>query len=85
MIGWWVKWLLNKSNKVVKSIFVIESNKEQIIENFLKREGGNPQEYRAEISIAYGNWLKNECEKENIKFVESRPWNNLLERAIKIM
>ena len=73
------------NNITVESIFVIESNKEQIIENFLKREGGNPQEYRAEISIAYGNWLKNECEKENIIFIKSRPWNNLLERVIKIV
>ena len=74
---------LSFNNTEVKSIFVIESDKNQIIQNYFVREGGELQNYRAEISIEYGKWLRNECIKMGIKFIESRPWNNILERAIE--
>ena len=70
------------NNPEIKSIFLMESDKNQIINNYLAREGGELQNYRADICIGYGNWLKNECNKLGIKFIESRPWNNLLERVI---
>jgi 2-phosphoglycerate kinase len=74
---------LSFNNTKVKSIFVIESDKNQIIQNYFVREGGELQNYRAEISIEYGRWLKNECKKMGINFIESRPWNNILERVIE--
>jgi hypothetical protein len=129
---------LSFSNPNVKCICVVESEKDQIIKNYLAREGGDLQNYRAEISIVYGEWIKNECNqqprpevepavrrgmlfsrsgctrrfntfltalKSNLRFggvlsglaeqvrllgtnkmgiriIESRPWENLLERAI---
>lgn len=72
-------------NQKVESIFINESDMNQIVNNYLSREGGNTQEYRAEISVKYGKALMTECEKHNIKFVDSRPWNTALERIYQII
>lgn len=67
----------------VKIIYINEADKEQIIQNYLSREGGEPQQYRAEISIAYGKWLADSCKQNNIKIIEARPWDTALARAFK--
>jgi 2-phosphoglycerate kinase len=70
-------------NPEVKSIFVNESDKNQILQNYLSREGGDLQHYRAEISIAYGKWIVDTCNQNGITVIESRPWDTVLNRAIK--
>jgi len=72
-------------NPEVKSIFINEPDINQIIENYLQREGGELQHYRAEISIAYGKWLADSCKKNNIKVIDARPWNTALARAIEAL
>lgn len=67
----------------VKSIFINESDINQIMQNYLSREGGDLQQYRAEISLAYGKWLADVCKQNNIKVIEARPWDTLLSRAIE--
>jgi 2-phosphoglycerate kinase len=67
----------------VKSFFVHESDKNQIVQNYLAREGGETQNYRAEISVLYDEWLSGTCEKLGIKVIESRPWNTVVDRVIK--
>ncbi|MBN2221801.1 MAG: hypothetical protein JW708_06280, partial [Vallitaleaceae bacterium] len=67
----------------VKTVFVCEKDKNHIIQNYLSREGGEVQEYRAEISVAYGNWLTKVCEQNDILVVEPKPWNTLMERVLK--
>jgi 2-phosphoglycerate kinase len=74
---------LSFKNAEVKSIYIHESDRNQILQNFFVREGGDLQYFRADISIAYGNWLKNICKKTGIKFIESRPWDNLLNRVVE--
>ena len=69
----------------VKCIYLLESDKNQILKNFLVREGGELQNYRADISILYGNWIKNICIKNGINYIESRPWDTLLNRAIEVL
>lgn len=69
-------------NPEVKAIFVNESDVNQIMQNYLSREGGELQQYRAEISIAYSKWITNTCNELGINVVESRPWNTVLMRAI---
>ncbi len=69
-------------NPKVKAIFVHEADKDQIVQNYLAREGGNMQCYRADISTVYGDWLADACNKLGVSVVESRPWDTLLERAI---
>lgn len=71
------------SSKEIKAIFVSEPDKNQIIQNYLFREGGDLQDYRAEISVAYGEWQADHCKKLGIKLVESRPWNTGIHRAIE--
>ncbi len=66
----------------VKSIFIHEAVKTNIIENYLNREGGESQEFRASISHEYGNRLKRDCQKYGLRLVSSRPFSTLLERAI---
>ena len=70
-------------NPEVKSIFVLESDVGQITRNFLSREGGEPQCYRAEISAAYGAWIMDACKRHGIPWMEARPWDTALSRAIK--
>jgi len=72
-------------NPEVKSIFVQESDKNQILQNYLSREGGELQQYRAEISISYGDWIAETCRRNGIELIESRPWNTALSRAIKCL
>jgi hypothetical protein len=72
-------------NAGVKSIYIHEPDKNQLLQNFLTREGGDLQYFRADISIAYGNWLKCICENIGIKFIESRPWVNLLNRIVEYL
>ncbi len=69
----------------VRSLFVYESDQDQIVQNYMNREGGSPQTYRASISVEYGTKLKNECSKYNINVVEARPWDTLLDRSTKLI
>lgn len=55
----------------------------QIMQNYLSREGGDLQDYRAGISIAYGKWIADICKRNNIRLVESRPWDTALTRTIE--
>lgn len=70
------------SNPEVKSIFLTEPDVDQIMQNYQSREGGGLQRYRAEISVAYGKWIKDTCKKNNISVIEARPWDTVLVRAI---
>ena len=72
-------------NPMVKSIFINEADKSQIVNNYLNREGGSPQGFRAEISIAYGIWLSGECKRLKIPVLESRPWSTAQGRAIEFL
>ena len=69
----------------VKSIFVKETDINQIVQNYLSREGGDLQHYRAEISIAYGKWIADICNEKGIKVIEPRPWDTILTRALDIL
>ncbi|HKM34447.1 MAG TPA: hypothetical protein VJY54_06865 [Lachnospiraceae bacterium] len=69
-------------NPEVKSIFVYESDINQVLQNYLSREGGDLQHYRAEISIAYGKLLADTCNQNRINLIEARPWDTVLMRAI---
>lgn len=67
----------------VKSIFVQELDENQIVQNYLSREGGELQHFRAEISVAYGKWIIDSCNFSGIKLIESRPWDTVLIRTIE--
>lgn len=64
----------------VDAFFVEEQDENQIIQNYLSREGGEKQHYRAKISVAYGKWLSNYCKKSGIKMIEARPWDTVVQR-----
>lgn len=70
------------NNPEVKSIFVNEPDINQILQNYLSREGGDLQRYRAEISIAYGKWITDICNQNDIKLIDSRPWDTALTRVL---
>lgn len=72
-------------NSSIKSLFLYEPDENQIIQNYLNREGGEPQSYRAEISIAYGKWLSEACKELGIKIIEPRPYANVLNRIIECL
>jgi hypothetical protein len=64
---------------------VKETDINQILQNYLSREGGNLQNYRAKISIAYGKWIVDTCNQNGIGVLESRPWDTVLSRALKCL
>jgi len=70
-------------NPEVKAIFVNETDINQILQNYLSREGGDLQHYRAEISIAYGKWMEDTCKRNGISVIDSRPWDTVLTRALE--
>ncbi|HCC38020.1 MAG TPA: hypothetical protein DEQ14_10635 [Treponema sp.] len=76
---------LSFNDPKIKFMYVHESDKNQLLQNFLKREGGDLQHYRADISIAYGNRLRETCKNLGIHFIEARPWNTLLDRAVSCL
>ena len=71
------------SNPEIKAIYIYEPDETQIVNNYLRREGGEPQQFRASISAEYGKKLKSDCYKYGINIVESRPWNTLIDRVIE--
>ncbi len=64
----------------VKAVFVHEPEKDQIMRNYLAREGES-QPFRAEVSHAYGNWLAGNGRKLKVPVIESRPWDSVIERV----
>ena len=66
----------------VKSLFVVESDRQQVLNNFLARENGNLQNFRADISAAHGRWIAASCKKLGIPLIESRPWDTALQRTV---
>ncbi len=70
-------------NPKVKSIYINEPDKNQILQNYLAREGGKLQHFRADISNEYGNWLADICGKLGIKVIGSRPWDTVVNRIIE--
>lgn len=69
----------------VRAIFVHEPSRNQILNNYLAREPESGlQNYRADVSHSYGNWLVSECEKLGVPVIESRPWNTVLDRIFKL-
>jgi len=72
-------------NPEVKSIFVQETDKNYILQNYLSREGGDLQQYRADISVAYGKWISDTCRKLGIRLIEPRPWDTVLSRTINCL
>ena len=69
-------------NPKVKAVFITEMDKNQLLMNYSTREGGELQNYRAEISVKYNEWLMKSCNELGIKCLESRPWDTLLSRVI---
>ncbi len=68
------------NNPKVKSIFIHEADKNQILQNYLAREGGDLQDFRADISVEYGNRLADSCMELGIKVIEARPWVTVIDR-----
>jgi len=72
------------SNPRIKTIFVHEPSREQILQNYHIREGKH-QPHRADISHAYGNWLAEDCARRGIAVIEPRPWDSVVDRVIEIL
>ena len=72
------------NNPRIKSIFVHEPSREQILQNYLEREG-ELQPYRADGSYGYGNWLYENCNRFGIPVINPRPWDTVIERTISLL
>lgn len=74
------EWVASFDNPRVKSFYLYEPDKNQILQNYLAREGGDLQHFRADISTEYGDWLVSNCGKLGIKVIEARPWDIVIDR-----
>jgi len=72
-------------NPQIKALFLQEPDREQLLRNFMDRESGEPQCYRADISIAYGKWQAEACRLLGIGMIDVRPWNTAVTRAIECL
>ena len=70
------------TSPLVQSLFLYEPELDQIIQNYLSREGGEAQVFRAQISHSFGQQLNKQCSLMGLTTVKSRPWETLIERAI---
>jgi 2-phosphoglycerate kinase len=75
--------VLSINDRRVKSVFLQESNESQIVNNYLVREGGSLQEFRASISYLYGLQVESRCNELQLSLVQVRPWSSILERVIE--
>lgn len=75
----------------VRSIFLIESDEEVILSNLRRRgrgfDGFSPkeQEVLARASWLYGQWLCRQADHYHLPVIESRPWETLLERVLRVV
>lgn len=71
----------------VRSVFLVETDPEQLLSNAVVRGRGieerSPAERRlhAESSALYGDWLALEARRLGLPVIESRPWETLLDRT----
>ncbi len=72
-------------NPKVKALFVHEPDRNQIVQIYLGSDGGDTQDYRGDISTVSGQCLADTFKELGITVVESRPWDTLVERAIKYL
>ena len=79
------KIMINFPRPSVQAVFLMEENQNQIIQNYLSREGGEMQHYRAAVSVAYGRCIAEKCQSLGIGVLEARPWKTALDRAIEIL
>ena len=57
----------------------------QIVGNYLAREGGEPQRFRAEVSSAYGRWIEDVCSLTGCPVIAARPWETALNRVLDVL
>ena len=57
----------------------------QIVGNYLAREGGEPQRFRAEVSAAYGRWIEGVCSLTGCPVITARPWETALNRVLDVL
>ena len=74
--------LLTSFDSTLVKIVFIQEDKEQIELNYLLREGGDIQKYRAEISAKYNEWIAGTCLKFGIPLITARPWETAIERVL---
>jgi hypothetical protein len=75
---------------LVRPVYVIEADPEQLRETFAARPSGArflalpaaEQEAVVEMNRRYGTWLQREAEHHGQPWVPSRPWRTLVDRAL---
>ena len=72
-------------NPQIKALFLQEPDREQLLRNFMDRESGEPQYYRADISIAYGKWQAEACKQLGIGMIDVRSWDTAVARAVECL
>lgn len=78
------KFLDEKYGGRVKALLICENSKDQIIQNYVSREGST-QDDRAELSLRYNNWLQEQAQGTGIVTVDARPWDTLLQRSVSLI
>lgn len=73
----------------VRSVFLVEQDEEVLAKNMLRRGRGfsslsaREQQTLARASWLYGQWVKRQADHYDLPIIESRPWENIIERVLK--
>jgi 2-phosphoglycerate kinase len=69
----------------VKGVIIDESDEEQLVRNFLRREPDRgEQRQRAQVSCLYAAWLREKARKNQVPIVQARPWESVFERVLEV-
>ena len=68
-------------HSLARAVF-LQDDIPQIVENYMAREGGEPQRFRAEVSAAYGRWIEGVCGLTGCPVIAARPWETALTRVL---
>ena len=70
----------------VQGLFLHEPDEAQLVRNFLQREPDEDEQTgRAHVSWRFGEWLQQECARQQIACLPTRPWTTLFDRALEAL
>jgi 2-phosphoglycerate kinase len=75
----------------VRSLFIVEQDREQLLKNMFARRRGFEEWGKAEqqgfvqASWLYGQWLAQEANRLDLPVIAARPHDNILERVLSII
>jgi hypothetical protein len=67
----------------VRGVFLYEEDEAQLVCNFADREpAAGEQTTRAQVSVLWSRWIRNDCNARGVPAIPARPWDTLFARIL---